>query len=129
MSCFAPQTKKLPLHYSCNKGTSLQVAEALLEASPEAATKVDEARVAVPTHTLSRATCRRLFPHHRCAANVTPADRGRGRREPTCDACGVAQDGKLPLHYAAENGASLEVVNLLLGSDTGLATKPDQVPC
>ena len=40
----------------------------------------------------------------------------------------VAQGDKLPLHYAAENGASLEVVNLLLGSDTGLASTSDKVP-
>ena len=40
----------------------------------------------------------------------------------------VAQDEKLPLHYAAENGASLEVVKLLLGSDTGLASTSDKVP-
>lgn len=35
----------------------------------------------------------------------------------------VAQkDGKLPLHYAAEKGATLEVVKLLLGAESDAAT-------
>ena len=60
------------------------------------------------------------------AATVTPADRDC-RTPNNCDAR-CAQYGKLPLHYAAESGASLEVVKLLLGSDTGLATTSDKVP-
>ena len=35
----------------------------------------------------------------------------------------VAQDGRLPLHYATERGATLEVVKLLLGPESnGAAT-------
>ena len=34
----------------------------------------------------------------------------------------VAQDEKLPLHYAAEKGATLEVMKLLLGVEGNAAT-------
>ena len=59
-------------------------------------------------------------------------DAGTGAAARTPNNCAtrvvVAQDDKLPLHYAAENGASLEVVKLLLESDTGLASTSDKVP-
>jgi len=39
----------------------------------------------------------------------------------------VAQDGKLPLHYAAEKAATLEVVRLLLGAESNVtATAEDE---
>ena len=43
--------------------------------------------------------------------------------EAGCPGHRVAQkDGKLPLHYAAEKGATLEVVKLLLGAEGDAAT-------
>ena len=39
----------------------------------------------------------------------------------------VAQGGKLPLHYAAENGTSLEVVKLLLKANPEAARNRDKV--
>ena len=39
----------------------------------------------------------------------------------------AAQGGKLPLHYAAENGTSLEVVKLLLKANPEAARNRDKV--
>jgi len=39
----------------------------------------------------------------------------------------AAQGGKLPLHYAAENGTSLEVVKLLLKANPEAARERDKV--
>ena len=71
------------------------------------------------------ATSHRRSP---CAATVTLAPGPPYAQQLCATRVVVAQGDKLPLHYAAENGASLEVVNLLLGSDTGLASTSDKVP-
>ena len=38
----------------------------------------------------------------------------------------VAQDGKLPLHYAAEKGAPFDVMKLLLNANTEAAAAADK---
>jgi ankyrin repeat protein len=44
------------------------------------------------------------------------------RRTPRC----AAQDGKLPLHYAAAKGAPFEVMELLLDANSNATTAKDK---
>ena len=50
-----------------------------------------------------------------------PRDHRNPLREAAPGHC-VAQDKRLPLHYAAKKGATLEVVELLLGPESNAAT-------
>ena len=116
----------------------MEVVTLLFEVYKAAAAKGDQARLCtVCDHAAACMAAAAESPAHfiykspRVPSRRFFATRAAATTNPTKCATRVvvAQDDKLPLHYAAENGASLEVVNLLLGSDTGLASTSDKVPC
>jgi len=132
----------LPLHYSCLKGSSQGVVDALLEAFPKGAlSKDDEGRLPIhhaagkqapegvidallkasPKGAQSKDDQGRLALHHACRKN--PSDRVVRtllRVYPRASQIKDDQD-KLPLHYAIQHAASAHVVSLLL------ATYPEAV--
>jgi hypothetical protein len=118
------QDEKLPLHYAAAKGAPLGVMKFLLDANPKALTATDKVSPLSPTQASVRAAFARscLSPCPRCLRPPHSLCRG-------CPGHCVAQDRKLPLHYAAEKDATLEVVKLLLGSqgNATTATAEDKV--
>ena len=115
------QEAKLPLHHAAAKGAPFDVMELLFEANPDATISKGKARPEPTRAMLAQVG----------ATVCSSACVSRGFCPPVCvsttRACTehvprVAQNGKLPLHYAVEKGATLEVVKLLLGSQGNATT-------
>jgi ankyrin repeat protein len=89
----------LPLHYAIENGARVEVVDMLLKAHPDAAREKNYLQE-MPLHVASTNTPSRVVQMLIDAYPAAAAERDR--------------EGNLPLHYAIENGARVEVVDMLL---------------